>query len=72
VPTTHVGPEQQPPLHPVVPAPHAAEQVWVVVLHASPVGQSVGALQPHTLVARHECPATAFAQLAQTAPLPPH
>ena len=64
--------EQQPSLHPVVPLPHVAEHVWLVVLHACPTGQSPGAAQPHPPVARHACPAALPAQLVHIAPLPPH
>jgi hypothetical protein len=72
-PATHAPPdEQQPPLHPVVPAPHVAEHAWVVVLHACPEGQSAGALHPHTLLARHAWPAPLIVQSEHTVPLPPH
>jgi hypothetical protein len=39
-------PSQQPPLHAVWPAPHAASHACVVVLHEVPLGQSAAALQP--------------------------
>ena len=54
-----------------MPAPQVVEQAWVVVLHAWPAGQSVGALQPHAPVARHACPPVLFAQLVHSVPLPP-
>ncbi len=72
LPPTHAVPEQQPPLHPVVPAPHTVEQVCVVVLHAWFVGQSVGLLQPQAPVARHALPAGAFTQLVHCVAAPPH
>jgi hypothetical protein len=72
-PPTHMFPvEQQPPLHPVVPAPHAAEHTWLVVLHAWFAGQSVAALQPHEPFARHADPAALPVQPAHTVPLAPH
>ncbi len=73
VPATQVPVvEQQPSLHPVVPLPHVAEHVWLVVLHAWPTGQSPGAAHPQAPVARHACPAALLVQLAHMAPLPPH
>jgi hypothetical protein len=71
-PATHVEPEQQPPLHPVVLAPHVAEQMCVVVLQAWSAGQSVAALQPHVPVARHAWPVAPFVQFAQSVPVAPH
>jgi hypothetical protein len=59
-------------LHPVVPGPHVVEQVWLVVLHDWPEGQSPVALQPHAPLARHACPALLPVQSAHTDPLPPH
>lgn len=44
--------EQQPPLHALVPDPHEVEQVWLVLLHAWPDGQSVAALHPQVPVER--------------------
>jgi hypothetical protein len=72
-PVTHAFvDEQQPPLHAVVPVPHVAEQVWLVVLQACPVGQSPAALQPQAPLARQAFPALLPGQLAHTDPLPPH
>jgi hypothetical protein len=54
VPATHAPvAEQHPPLHPLVPLPHAVEHACVVVLHACPGGQSVGPLHPQIPLARH-------------------
>jgi hypothetical protein len=73
IPVTHAFvDEQQPPLHAVVPVPHVAEHVWLVVLQACPVGQSVAALQPQAPLARQAFPALLPVQTAQTDPLPPH
>jgi hypothetical protein len=72
VPATHVVPEQHPPLHPVVLAPHVVEQMCVVVLQAWSAGQSVAALQPHVPVARHAWPVVPFVQFAQSVPVAPH
>jgi hypothetical protein len=72
VPATHAVPEQHPPLHPVVPAPHVVEQMCVVVLQAWSAGQSVAALQPHVPVARHAWPVAPVTQLVQSVPVAPH
>jgi hypothetical protein len=71
-PPTHAPPEQHPPLHPVVPLLQAVEQVWLVVLQACPEGQSPGALQPQTPVARQAWPALSPLQSAHTVPFAPH
>jgi hypothetical protein len=73
IPETHTfDVEQQPPLHPVVPLPHVTEQVWLVVLHACPAGQSVTALHPHDPLARHACPALLVVQSTHSDSLAPH
>jgi hypothetical protein len=48
-PATHVVPLQHPPLQVAAPE-HDVLQVWVVKLHASPVGQSADDWQPHDRV----------------------
>jgi hypothetical protein len=73
VPPTHMPvDEQHPPLHPVVPVPQDAEQLWVVVLQAWPDGQSVEAVHPQAPLARHAWPTALPVQLAHTVPSAPH
>lgn len=69
-PATHCPRLQQPPLHPEsFPAPHARPQVWDVVLHARPGGQSVARVQPHIVSPlTHAVPLPFPAQLIQDAP----
>jgi len=71
VPAPHVPVSglQQPPLHAVSLAPpQAAPQVCVLVLHASPAGQSLATLHPHVVLPMHALPAPLPMQLTQEAP----
>lgn len=71
VPATQVPPLQQPPLQSAF-ALHVVVQLCVLVLQASPAGQSVGALQPQDPLARHTGPDVPWVQFAHKVPFAPH
>jgi hypothetical protein len=63
---------QQPPLQAVrLALPHDEVQVWLLVLHAWPVGQSEATLQPQVVPERHRWPLGWLVQSTQARPLPP-
>jgi hypothetical protein len=63
---------QQPPLHAVwLAPPHEVEQVWLLVLHVCPDGQSPALLQPQVLPDRQACPTALDEQSTQALPLLP-
>jgi len=74
VPTAHwpATGSQQPPLQAVLLAPpHVLPQVWVVVLHDEPLGQSAAALQPHASVLAMQALPFALPVQSTHAPEPP-
>lgn len=63
---------QQPMLHGLVETLHDVEQVWLVLSHACPAGQSACELHPHAPFGLHAWPAALAEQSTHAVPLPPH